>query len=212
MLRKTDGTEEEFTKDHVILLYLIYKYSEPAPSTDAMDKWLKELPLRTLIYEAIVKGIFDYDYAPASVELPGGRRFLNISQEAEDDLADLREFGLIECLKVTTSSHILLNAYRVNQEGKNLVEGKSETKFESDFKESIDDLCTCPQCGRLIEVEVSILEDSGEDSEITLVCQNPDCSFTRKSEITYIEDVSYRTVPWLPKFPKNNQIRGGEVK
>ena len=44
---------------------------------------MRELALRVFIYEGILKRVFDYDYSPISVEILGGRRYLNISQEGK---------------------------------------------------------------------------------------------------------------------------------
>ncbi|GLE10815.1 hypothetical protein PINS_up023066 [Pythium insidiosum] len=35
-------------------------------STDCEEKWLRNLPLLVLVYEAIVANILDYDYSPCA--------------------------------------------------------------------------------------------------------------------------------------------------
>jgi hypothetical protein len=58
-----------------------------------------------LIYEGIVNGVFDYDYAPKSEHVQGTLLFLNVSQEGMDDLADLREAGMLHVLLLSTYQH-----------------------------------------------------------------------------------------------------------
>ncbi len=42
------------------------RYSHTATSKEEKDKWIRKVPLLVLIYEGIVAGVFDYDYAPFS--------------------------------------------------------------------------------------------------------------------------------------------------
>ena len=48
-------------------------------------------PLLVLMYECIVRGVFDYDYAPASAMVHGKRIYMNVTQEGRDHLEDLVE-------------------------------------------------------------------------------------------------------------------------
>lgn len=68
------------TEDHRKLLFLIYKYSRPAPGRAGREVWVNKTALLVLIYEAVVLGVFDYDFAPASIVMGSRRIFINISQ------------------------------------------------------------------------------------------------------------------------------------
>jgi WD repeat-containing protein 35 len=57
----------------------------------AQETWIRKTPLLVLIYHGIVKGVFDYDYAPACEYLGHRSVWLNVSQEGADDIDDLRE-------------------------------------------------------------------------------------------------------------------------
>ena len=82
------------------LLYLISSYAPPDTS-----RWVREQSTNVLIYEGIVTNIFDYDYAPKSEHVQGSLLFINVSQEGEDDLVDLREAGMINMMLLSTYQH-----------------------------------------------------------------------------------------------------------
>jgi hypothetical protein len=81
--------QNELTEDHIKLLYLISCYSRNGKC------WIRKVHLLVLIYEGIVSGAFDYDYAPFSDIVASRRIYLNISQEGRDDIDDLREANCI---------------------------------------------------------------------------------------------------------------------
>ncbi|MHA1896793.1 MAG: hypothetical protein ACTSU2_05280 [Promethearchaeota archaeon] len=181
----------DLTDNHLKLLYLISKYTYSAKDIFEKDIWIKEFPLLTLIFEGILNSTFDYDYAPMSIELHGRRRILNISQDAIDDLEDLREMKLIECLKLSHSNFRLTSAYKI----RDLALG---IEVPEEFKKQINELTSCPKCGHLLETE---LDPTGNENLIYIVCKNPECMFRTISEITEIEEVSYSTEPYFPVIP-----------
>ena len=191
---KKDWTLDTATDEHRKLYYLISRYSSTKAGGAQEEVWLKELPLRVFIFDGIVNNVFEeYDYSPMSVELPGGRRYLNISQEGEDDIADLRELGLIACLKLSTITYITVNAYRIVSERTDLV-------IPEEFKAQIDKLIKCPKCGGLLETDI-VPDADDEDNLILIYCRKAGCEYKRYSGITKIEDVSYETSPYLPDIP-----------
>ena len=192
--------DQEFTREHVALLYLISKYSHEAIKEDEFEQYIRHFALRTFIYEGIMKKIFDYDYAPMSVELFGGRRYVNISQEGEDDLVDLRDNHLIECLKVTSTNYLPLSAFRINRKGLDAM-AKALTP---EIKAAVDKLVTCPVCNSLLEVRVHLLfsEDQKKAIDVQVHCR--DCTHTYSSTIADIESVSYCSSPYIPKIPRMN--------
>ncbi len=193
------GFSEEFTNEHLALVYLISKYSRFAKKEGESEQYIREFALRTFVYEGILKGIFNYDYAPMSVEILGGRRYLNISQEAEDDLADLRLNGLIECLKITSQIYLPINAYRITESGTTTIEKCRVIK--SDVLEKVDKLVTCPKCDGPLEVKMELLK-TGEEQAINIYVGCKWCDFQYKSTLGDVENVSYEITPYFPKIPR----------
>ena len=107
-------TAIELTQDQKRLLILISKFSRPSESREEEETWIKKIPLMALIYFGIEHEILtEYDFAPTLVEYMGTVRFANISKEGEDDIADLRVAGLLKRLKLATSHHVYVSAYRI---------------------------------------------------------------------------------------------------
>lgn len=202
MLIKADGTLEEFTEDHEKILYLILKYSHTARDKTEKDKWIRELPLLALIHYGILKKALDFDYAPASVELEIGRKFFNISQEGLDIIEDLREFGFIDCLKLSSTSHLFVAGYKINHEGLKIVHGlHGKLKVSDDVKKQIDKLILCPNCESIIEVDVKIIPET-KDVAVDMVCSIPSCEFREPIGMEQLEDVSYVSEPYLPRYSR----------
>ncbi|MCK5686855.1 hypothetical protein KAJ27_22140 [bacterium] len=175
----------KLTAEHKKLLYLLSKYSSPALRQEDNEKWIRSLPLQVFMHEGIIKGLFDWDYAPASVDYLGGREFLNVSQEGLDDINDLREFGYANGMKISTNKHNYLSAFQISKKGKNHLEEISEEE-----QDSIDKLIICDHCKNLLNV--SIREDG-----CFIVCECTDYNEILSS-ITDIEDVSYISSPYIP--------------
>jgi hypothetical protein len=51
---------------------------KPTPGTDEKDEWIRKPALIVLLYEGIVSGVLDFDYAPASAFIENRRISLNI--------------------------------------------------------------------------------------------------------------------------------------
>ena len=66
------------------LLYMISLYTHKAETEEEKEGWIRKPALMVLIYNAIVKKVLDYDYAPASELIEGRRKYFNISQEVRD--------------------------------------------------------------------------------------------------------------------------------
>eukprot|EP01050_Picozoa_sp_SAG11_P027489 SAG11_NODE_6985_length_1214_cov_1.258296_1_plen_199_part_00 len=115
-----EGEEEEWTNDHLKLLYMISKYAECALTPDDDEGWIRKNSLLVLMYEGIVAHVFDYDYAPMSLLVGRKRVWLNISQEGKDDIDDLREGGLLNGLKLSSEDLQPITAYQVSEKGKEL--------------------------------------------------------------------------------------------
>ena len=174
------------TPDQNRLLYLISLYSKPSEKDTEDVIWVREMALRALMYEGIVKKVFTWDYAPASVMTSDGRRFINVSQEGEDDINDLREMGLVDALKLSTSRHYYITAYCVTKKGLGEV-----VKLPKGDKAAIDELVKC-KCGGALRAEK-------KDADVIITCDK--CKSKTTSGILDVEDVSYVSKAYIPHMP-----------
>eukprot|EP00026_Physarum_polycephalum_P003108 Phypoly_transcript_03117.p1 GENE.Phypoly_transcript_03117~~Phypoly_transcript_03117.p1 ORF type:complete len:804 (+),score=114.88 Phypoly_transcript_03117:150-2561(+) len=180
------------TPDHIKLLYMISVYTGPKSKgvnkeekrkEGATGRWIRKIPLQVLIYEGVIQGVFDYDYAPCSEVVGTRRMFLNISQEGKDDIDDLREADLISGLKLSTSEYQSITAYQINKDGLKELE-KHLTK---DYQEAVDSF---------IYRDNQLFEVYSEGDSFVLKTSS---GYSYTSSITESEDVSYVTSPYLPK-------------
>lgn len=180
----------EMTPDMKRLLILIDRFSEPAHTRYEKETWIKKIPLSALINRGIRTGTFEeYDAAPQLVDYMGVTRFANISNEGADDVAELREMGLVERLKLATSHHIYVSAYRITLAGKDTVRD-----IEKEHHAAIDKLLACGKCGGEVDIEAR------PDSPY-MVCRQ--CGGEEKVNIFDIDEVPYVSRPhfmeiWLP--------------
>ncbi len=183
-------TELKITDDQKRLLIIISKFSKPAKSRDDEETWLKKIPLMSLINRGIHMNIFKtYDFAPMLVDYMGSTRYANISKEGEDDVADLREMGFVERLKLATSHHVYVSAYRITHKGI-----KFAASLDKKYHSAANDLLKCGKCDGDYKIEAKI------DAPY-LICKK--CNKKEKVEIFNLEEVSYKSSPiffdiWLP--------------
>ena len=59
--------EEEWTEQHVKLCYMISMYARCAATPTDKEGWVRELPMLCIVYEGVIKGAIDFDYAPSSM-------------------------------------------------------------------------------------------------------------------------------------------------
>eukprot|EP01046_Picozoa_sp_COSAG06_P084555 COSAG06_NODE_31339_length_523_cov_0.823113_2_plen_135_part_01 len=117
------------------LLYMISRYAECAATADDDETWIRKNSLLVLMYEGIVEGVFDYDYAPMSLLVGRKRLWLNITQEGKDDIDDLRQGGLLNGLKLSSEDLQPVTAYQVSAKGKELA-----SLIPREFRTEVDNL------------------------------------------------------------------------
>ena len=173
--------KQEITAEHKRLLYLIAEY------TDYGKYLIKALPLKGIIFKGIIDNVFDYDYAPLSiVYINNTRRIMNVSQEGEDDLTDLREMDFLDKIRLATKEHFFIYAYKVTKKGAKFL----ETITNGD-KEVTDLLIKC-KCGNKFEILVL-------DNSIFLNCDKD--NVTLDTGIMEIEDVAYESKSHVIRTP-----------
>lgn len=181
---------EDMTPDQMRLLAIISKFSRPAKKRNEEEIWIKKIPLLALVDRGIKSKVFkDYDFAPMLVDYMGQKRFANISKEGEDDVADLREMGFVERLKLATSHHVYVSAYRITPKGVRQAEviGKKHQK-------AVDKLVHCKKCGGDVDIEA-------KTDAPYLICKK--CGAEEIVNIFEIEELAYVSSPvfsaiWLP--------------
>ena len=183
-----DGSDVELSEDHTRLLYLIYCFTERTDTDE--ETWIRKVPLMVLIYEGIVEGVFEYDYAPAADIVNGKRTYLNLSQEGRDDIDDLREAGLIYCLKLSSKKYQSTIAYRLTPFGKQHLQ---DSCSEED-RELVEKVLYPGESRERKDIFMVVWDD--EESEFRLETAS---GVTKPSTITEIESVSYVSSPYIPR-------------
>lgn len=167
------------------MLYMISLYTRRAtPGTDEKDEWVRKPALIVLIYEGIVAGVLDYDYAPASALIQNRRIWMNVSQEGKSDIEFLREEELVNGLQMSSKSFQPITCYQISDKGKELVKRISrkekEAVHEFIYARGTRELLTVLWDGR----SYYLVSASG---------------YRRKSTITECEDVSYVSSAYIPQ-------------
>ena len=157
------------------------------------------LPLLVIIYEGIIKGVFDHDYAPQPYRVNGTRMYLNLSQEGLDDVDDLREGGLLMAMRLQTDKYQSSMAIRTTELGLRYL----EENLDEESKRMVQKLVYVPvpgaemrsqhDRGSLTDEFVKIKWDA-EESAFVLYGHN---GFRRISTITEVEAVSYVSSPYI---------------
>lgn len=185
---ESDSGEDEdtgLTENQNRLLYMLSLYTKKAtPGTDEQDEWIRKPALIVLIYEGIVSGVLDFDYAPASNFIENRRIYMNISQEGKSDVEFLREEELVNGLQMSSKSFQPLTCYQISDKGKELVKRISrkekEAVHEFVYARGTHELLSAQWDGRAYY----LVSESG---------------YRRKSNITDVEDVSYVSSAYIPQ-------------
>ena len=188
------------TRDQQILLYTIDYMTKWVRGGDHFLQipeertWIKELPLWAVIYYQIVKGTYEtYDYAPTSIQFFGRSSFtVNLSYEGVDDIEDLRELEIIDKIRLSTSQHGFVTAYRITDYGNKLL-----VLIPKGVKDEVHNLFYCEHC----KTHLNFLMNIGDEPEIKIDC--PECDVS-DFELAFLEseDVSYISEPYFLRISK----------
>jgi hypothetical protein len=177
------------TEDQKRLLYLISLYSYAAKTEEERERCIRKSALMVLLFEGIVMHVFDYDYAPASVVVgnPPRRVFLNVSQEAKDDIDDLMECALIKAVRLSSKFGCTDVAYQLAPRGVDVLADFSKSTITA-----VNALAHDPNArDYLLEVEWDEMEG--------LFSLTSGAGYTRRSGVTDAEDVSYVSSAYIPQ-------------
>lgn len=180
-------TLDSLSVEHFKMLYLVSKYSAFAERAHDAEVWVRYQPLLVLLYECIVRGVFDYDYAPASAMVHGKRIYMNVTQEGRDHLEDLVEAKYVRALRTITQDKQPVVAYQITEIGlETLV---NSTILKKADRRAVDEVIRDPD-GALLSVRYD-----PEAQTFQLASEN---GFCIDSTVTDTEDVSYVSSPYLP--------------
>ena len=110
------------TDQHLKLLYLISLHARQAMYMGEQEVWMRKNSLLALVYEAITAGVLDYDYAPEVVFIGRRRVWVNVSQDAMDDIDDLVCGNLLRELKSVTRAMQPVQSIQVTKLGLKVAE------------------------------------------------------------------------------------------
>ncbi|KAL7549921.1 hypothetical protein ACHAWF_013176 [Thalassiosira exigua] len=183
-LGDSDDGDTGLTDNQNRLLYLIDLHTKKATDREGSDRWIRKQPLSVLIYEGIISGIFDYDYAPQSALVENRRIWVNISQEGQSDIELLREEELINALLVSSKSYKPVVLYQVSDKGQEAL--KSLARKE---KETVNAFAHKPDSREL-------LRTSWDGENYWLESSS---GYKKRSTTTDTEDVSYVSSAYIPQ-------------
>lgn len=165
------------------LLYMISLYTKPASSAAEKEEWVRRQALLVLIYEGIVKQVFDYDYAPISTIINDQRTFFNVSQEGSSDIDFLREEGLLNNLKRSSSTYLPVSCYQISARGGDLIRRVGRTD-----KEAVHEVVYAPGTRDLLQAV-------WRNRKWFLIAGG----YEMESSVTDCEDVSYVGSAYVPQ-------------
>jgi len=123
-------TPKGLTDNQNRLLYLIDLHTTKANDREGSDRWIRKQALSVLVYEGVISGVFDYDYAPQSSLIENRRVWVHVSQEGQSDVEFLREDELINALLVSSKSYKPVVLYQVSDKGQALLQNMPRREKE----------------------------------------------------------------------------------
>jgi WD repeat-containing protein 35 len=107
--------------EHCKLLYLISLYALPAKTAAEAENWIRDIPLKVIIFEGILSGILDLDFCPTMVTLSLEDKtknvYLNISHESISMISELHISGLLSAIKMQSIAFITTVSYQLSLQG-----------------------------------------------------------------------------------------------
>jgi len=183
------------TRDHTLLLYTIEYLTKWMVqethflTTDDEKLWIKELPLWAIMYYMITHGSFEtYDYTPTPIQFFGRSSFtVNLSYEGVDDIEDLRELEILEKIRLSTSSHGFVTAYRITEIGRKYLD-----LIPKDVHDEVNNLFYCKDC----KTHLQFYMNMGDEPKVMMDC--PDCDDS-DVDLGFLEseDVNYVSKPYF---------------
>lgn len=195
-LKDGESPRETWQTEHCRIAYLISKYARCALNASEKESWLRQIPMSVLMYEGIVSGVIDLDYAPISVlisnEGTSRRLWLNVSQEGKSVVDDLREAGMVSGLKLSTEDFQPVTAFQLSEKGLEFIK-----LLPRQLKEGVEGFLHDKDTGELLQV----VFEAHTNSFLLVTAAGRK---SKVSEVTDTEDVSYVSSPYLPECLRMN--------
>mmetsp|Transcript_14391 Transcript_14391/g.18856 ORF Transcript_14391/g.18856 Transcript_14391/m.18856 type:complete len:851 (+) Transcript_14391:129-2681(+) len=181
------GEEAGVTENQKRLLYMISLYTKAAQNSEEKDEWIRKNAVTVLIYEGVVANVLDYDYAPSSFSIESQHIYMNVSQEGASDIDFLCEESLIKRLKLSSNSAQPITCYQIAEKGHDLVD-----RIKKSDRMPVNELVFAPGSRNLLRVE-------WDTSERKFFLLDPLTGYSRESNVTETEDVSYVSSAYIPQ-------------
>lgn len=114
------------TYEHCKLLYLVSLYALPAKTAAEHENWIRDIPLKVIMFEGILAGVLDLDFCPTmstlSLEEKTKNVFLNISHEGVSMISELHASGLVSAIKMQSGAFITSVGYQLSLQGLEFLE------------------------------------------------------------------------------------------
>ncbi len=190
---------QSYTSDHCALVHMIGKFAKCATSPTDTEGWIRQHPLWVYIFELIVGDVLEEpDYAPASIlvaqDTKSFRVWLNISQEGKALVDELREHGILNGLKLSSTSGQPVTCFQLSVAGLQF-----NAKIPDEIKLATDRILYPPNS---LQTDESLLRVKFDATDYRFRLYNEN-GFSRDSNITDTEDVSYVSSPYLPSCLRN---------
>jgi len=144
-----------------------------------------------LMFEGITAGQLDFDYAPFSTLIchngVSQRKWMNVTQEGKAAIDDLREAELVNGLKLSTEDFQPVTAFQVSPKGMRFI-----GQMPQEVKDGVNQFVYPPKDSGAPKAPLEINFDG---DVFSLVGLN---GYSRESDVTEPEDVSYVSSPYLP--------------
>ena len=123
----------------------------------------------------------------------GKRIYVNVSQEGQDDIDDLCEFGFVQNLKLTSESYQSGVALRISEEGLSYL----KANLDDASRDAVD---------ALIFKEGDLVDVAYQTASQSFKIYTRSGWYARTSTITDIETVSYVSSPFVPRVASSRQL------
>jgi hypothetical protein len=198
--------EVRWSLNHAKLLYMISKYAVTAQTMDEEETWIRMVPLLVMIYEGVVAGVLDFDYAPQStlISQDGSSRrcFMNVTQEGKSAIDDLREQKMLNGLKLSSEDFQPITAFQCSVKGLDFVK-----EIPMKLKQDVDGFIYAPKPfqDKLLLVQLRRMYDEEEGKDVQRFFLTAEGGYEKMSSVTETEDVSYVASPYLPLHVRKSE-------
>eukprot|EP00873_Tetraselmis_striata_P007221 jgi/Tetstr1/427485/TSEL_017613.t2 len=197
----------DLTDNHIKLLYMIQQYTT-GEGVKENELWIRRQALLVMLYEGICMQVFDYDYAPMSQHVEESLLYLNVSQDAADDLDDLREALLVKTLLLTTYKHQMTAAAQLMPGGLEVLRQLDESRDERFLmaKSDVDCLIFRDKDGEFADTSAKYRLQVEHDRHLNSFILFNEAGYVQRSSVTDIENVSYVCSPYVPFCLRSGNI------